>query len=294
MIERIFAALISFLMSVLSFFGIILPHYDTYPNIKYGESAMQTMDIYVPYDAEDNAENSAVIFLHGGMFKSGDKSEMIDECKTLADKGFITVTMDYSLIGGNTKISMRTMLEDIDNALDKLSDFSIEKGLNIKKIALAGNSAGGTLALYYSYYRSIYSQFDIAFAAAKTAPTDFDFSIWSDNYSKETFADLVSRLSGQQITGEELDSVKGKEICQNISPVKHLTSASKIPTLLGFAVKDTTVPYGNKASIENKLKEVKGSYDIIDFTNSNHDLSFDILQKADYDNLLLSYCQKYF
>lgn len=293
MIEQIFAVLMSFVMSFLSFFGIIVPHYDTYNNIKYGESAMQTMDIYVPEGAAENKSNSAVIFLHGGMFKSGDKSEMINDCQRLAERGYITVTMDYSLIGSNSNISFFTMLDDIDNAIDRLEDFSIENNLNIRKLALAGNSAGGCLALYYSYANPLYSAIDLTFVAAKVAPSDFDYSIWESNYSKATFADLVSNLSTIKVSPDNLDSTKSKEACQLISPVHYIDSTTEMPTLLAYAGKDDIVPYGNKTSIESKLRENKVKFDLVDFSNSKHDMMFDLLKNADYNNLLLNYCEKY-
>lgn len=65
-----------------------------FKDIKYGNRERNTLDLYIPPIADKGQEQGVVLFLHGGSWTSGDKSSMAEECRTYADKGYLTATMN--------------------------------------------------------------------------------------------------------------------------------------------------------------------------------------------------------
>lgn len=294
-LQRIFSVIMSFLMTFLGNFGIVSNHFDTYAAVKYGDAAAQVMDIYVPSGADKNSTNSAVLFLHGGMFNDGSRNDMKTDCRNLTNKGYVTAAMDYSYLNQDG-VSMFTLLDEITLAIQKLAELSAEKGLNIKHLALAGNGAGGYLAMMYAYTNTDYAAIDIDFVAAKASPTDFSPAVWKGTYSDEALAKLISKLSTVTVKTEDVtnNAKNVRDAVSLISPAAAVRSGKPVPTLFAHGGKDRQVPYGNQGALENALKEKNVPYKYVDFPNSDSGMKLDIMQIAEYDEAMLNFCTKYF
>ena len=87
----------------------------------------------------------AVILIHGGGWKSGDKSMMIPMALKLAEYGFVTATVEYRL---SPEAKFPASIYDIKSAIKWLKQNSGLYSIDTSKIALLGCSAGGTLAAF--------------------------------------------------------------------------------------------------------------------------------------------------
>ena len=118
-------------------------------------SVAQTYDLYLP-GAVGEIEPSApfYLFVHGGAWRHGSKggrrAKLFAE---MAEQGFVVASMNYVLC--NDKLggahTFAEMLADIDAMVSHLPVLAKAAKISIPRIAIGGNSAGGHLALLYSY-----------------------------------------------------------------------------------------------------------------------------------------------
>lgn len=89
-------------------------------------------------------QNKGTVFwIHGGGFVAGDKDTQIPYLRALNKKGYNTVNINYSLA---PQTPYPTQLIQANSAFSFIAHHANQFGLNINKLVLAGDSAGGTLA----------------------------------------------------------------------------------------------------------------------------------------------------
>ena len=280
MFEKIIGIILAILSFVSSTFLGGTPKYEVFSNIAYSTaSERNVMDIYVPAEAYEKEENGCILFIHGGSWSSGSKDEMLGECVALANEGYITATMSYTLItdGNRDTYRVMTVLDEISLAIEEIKRFSEEKGLNITKLATSGYSAGGHLSMLYSYSRADESAIPLAFAANKVGPSDFTTEAWGEAGPR-----IAKMLAGTAISNQYMQEGKEKELIELVSPVAYVNENS-IPSLFAYGGKDKTVPIGNAESVKKAFEESGAVYDFILFPFSDHILIFTPLSGSQYN-----------
>lgn len=129
-------------------------------NVAYGNHVGQTMDVYLPPNRSTNT--SIIIFVHGGSFIGGDKSEFNAQAKFLAGCGYAVVNLNYRLVDASgifdipvkhmeSAVKVKDQVDDVSAVVDFAIANAKKWVVSSRRIAIAGHSAGGTLALLYSY-----------------------------------------------------------------------------------------------------------------------------------------------
>lgn len=288
--------IIAFFMAIISFFmnlfGITPVKYDKYTNLSYGSDKNQVLDLYLP--KEDKDDVALMLYIHGGSWTGGDKSSYNDFCKnTTGTYGYASATMNYRLLTSNGNVTYKDMLDDIDSAINYIVDTAAEKGTEITQIGVAGASAGGHLALLYSYTRYNQSRLPIKFCVSKVGPTNFtDPAFFAENMdnSFDRYA-LISALIGKTVTADNFNSMKAS--LSAASPVYYVTSDVP-PTLMAYGQKDTLVPFSNGTELHMALKKAGVPCDFYDFPNSGHDLMDDSSVSDAYIGAIVDYAKTYF
>jgi acetyl esterase/lipase len=132
------------------------PHTMEMPNPVYrlsdiaflGAARKEKLDLYFPSGAQ-RADRPAVVFIHGGGFTGGDKAEYRSASVSadLCRAGYVVVSCNY-MLGPKTKAGVWPQnIADCRNAVRWVRAHAKELGVNPDKIAVAGGSAGGYLAL---------------------------------------------------------------------------------------------------------------------------------------------------
>jgi pectinesterase len=85
----------------------------------------------------------AVLIIHGGGWRSGDRSQHIPLAQKLAERGFVAVTVEYRL---STEALYPAALHDVKAAVRWLRANAKKYNIDPDKIAALGYSAGGQLA----------------------------------------------------------------------------------------------------------------------------------------------------
>ncbi len=106
-------------------------------DIAYGPHPRQRLDVYAP--AERAAGRPVIVFLYGGSWNSGSRSEYGFAGRALAAQGYVTVVADYRLV---PEVRFPEFLEDNASAVRWAKDNIARFGGDSGRIALVGHSAG--------------------------------------------------------------------------------------------------------------------------------------------------------
>jgi arylformamidase len=111
-------------------------------DVAYAEpkTERQTMDVY--WSAEGR-NRPIVVWIHGGGFSHGNKSEVDRKPQAFVEKGFVFASMNYRLMPAAT---VEGMAADVARCVRRLHDKAANYGGDPKSIVLMGHSAGAQLA----------------------------------------------------------------------------------------------------------------------------------------------------
>ena len=113
-------------------------------NILYTKTPEKNLylDVYHP-SGKSNKKLPAVLMIHGGGWRSGNRFHNNTLARKLAEKGFVTVTADYRL---STDALYPAAVNDLKTAVSWLRANAGSYRIDTNKIAILGFSAGGQLA----------------------------------------------------------------------------------------------------------------------------------------------------
>lgn len=291
--SAIFNKIIAFFLSILAFFGLYKPpvenlNYKVYSNVSYGEKAAEKMDMYIPNSIKEGDELCAFIYVHGGSWQYGDKSEGKDYCSYISKNGIPAVTMNYSLYSEKNKVSAFDMLDEITMCINELKRLTEENGCKLSKIALMGSSAGAHLTSLYAYSRYEECPVPIAFIAEMSGPFDFHEETWEGTSYTGSIADVTSMLAGTKITEDNRE-----DVINSVSPL-YFVDKDSVPTLLAYGEKDELVPCRSSKLLLSKLTAAGVTCDAVAFPNSGHSLGADSDCSKEFANRVIDYINTYF
>jgi|GEM_PF-236659 len=121
---------------------------EEYLNLSYGPHGIRNqMDVSLP---EDRYYNTPVIlFIHGGYWKQGSKSQFNSYRNNYAVKGYACASMNYRFTDAST--TYIEIMEDVKNAINYIRSKADEWKISDNKFALYGFSAGAVNAALYGY-----------------------------------------------------------------------------------------------------------------------------------------------
>ena len=258
--------------------------YDSERNLKY--------DLFLPPpSAENETPTGAMLFIHGGAWKSGKKEDMTFACRRFVKQGYVTATMDYTLFKEGEKMSFFTILDDIGRCLEHLRDTAKANHHPIKAVALSGISAGGHLAMLYAYSRANTSPVPIAFVFQQVGPSFFLKDAWPDH--PDLSFGLTKAGAGIEMSREEYDSGIKFEAVKSISPAL-LVNEQTVPTIAAYGGKDPLVPTPHAEKLRKALEEYNVPHVFIIYPHSGHFLCEDPDCAKKYREAILEYCRKHF
>ena len=263
-----------------------------FQDIAYGNRQHNTYDLYLPNDANKNDSLALILYIHGGSWLGGDKGWHHGDCYTWVQKGYASATMNYSLLN-EEGVSLLTMQDEIDACIRHIVDFTADKGVHIRQMAIAGTSAGGHLAMMFAYHHT--HPLPLRFEAIKVGPADFRILFpYDENAKKEDVESFVFSCTGKHMNASEcsievLDSIK-----LQASPVGHINDSTALPAIFAYGEKDGLIKPDHYHALQEIYDSLSRHYDLIVFPNSGHDLMRDKDASQRYDSIMNAYCKTYF
>ncbi len=118
-----------------------------------GEALKLGMDIYQPV-GDSETERPALLILHGGSFRGGNKEALYALCVEFARRGYVVASADYRVRedpAQNINDAARDAIVDIGAAFRWLHRNGKAYRIDCRRIIIGGESAGGYAALALGY-----------------------------------------------------------------------------------------------------------------------------------------------
>ena len=244
-----------------------------FQNVSYGPHVRNSLDIYLP--ERRDAKTPVILLVHGGSWFEGDKSAFTDLAKYWRDRGYAAATMNYRYTNTAENNIHPAQVNDIAQAIEFIGSKSAGWKISSDKFALLGASAGGHLALLYTYKYDAGNKVKAVISMA--GPTDFTAT---GNVSPIQ-AQVVQLLIG---TPYQTNPVAYAEA----SPITHVKANSK-PTLLFHGKKDIVVPFQQAADLKSRLSQSGAVNKLIYFEDTGHEVI-----NVNYMASFLAECENWF
>jgi acetyl esterase/lipase len=112
--------------------------------VPFGTGGGRTLRCDLFHPPEPGKGRPAVVLIHGGAWRQGDRTQLRGYGIALARRGFVCASVEYRLSG---EAKWPAQLHDVKAALRFVRSQSTQLGIDPAKISVSGNSAGGHLAL---------------------------------------------------------------------------------------------------------------------------------------------------
>ncbi len=217
-------------------------------DIPYGPEERQKLDVYAPKGVKDAP---VLVFVHGGSWRDGDRSDYPFLGESFANEGFVTVIISYRLA---PQTVFPGFVEDAALALKWVKDNAAKHGGNSSRLYLMGHSAGAhiaaLIALDPSYLKAVGLDRNVLSAVVGVAgPYDFEKFIGES-------PDL------QQVFGPQANWA-------NAMPINHVDGTNP-PMLLLQGLGDATVDPVNATNLEAKIKAKGGRVEVVRYPGLGH------------------------
>ncbi len=236
---------------------------------------LEKLDLYLTKNRNAGEKSPAVLLIHGGGWKEGDKRQAreIEFGMTLAKNGFVAASINYALRSAG---KFPQNLQDCKNGIRYLRAHADELGIDPNRISVMGGSAGGHLALLVAY---TVDQSSLTPSQPYPGVSD-KVSCVIDFYG---ISNLATRKetdpNGKPLKIEPLDSTTQSifgstpEDWKKASPVTYV-KRDVPPTLILHGKKDATVDSDQSQELADALKKAGATYEIIWLPNAPHSFSF--------------------
>lgn len=121
-------------------------------NQSYGESERNVFDVILP---NDSVQHGLAIYIHGGGFYVGDKSELYSfksDLISLLESNIAVATINYSFFKKDDSLGVRVCLDDVKRAIQYFRHNASRYNIDKEKVGAFGVSAGAGSSLYYAFH----------------------------------------------------------------------------------------------------------------------------------------------
>ena len=203
-------------------------------------------DVYTP--PEPGPAVPAVVLLHGGAWRHGDRTQLRGYGIRLGMAGYVCVATEYRLAG---EAAWPAQIEDAKAAVRWVRAHADRLGVDPDRIAVQGNSAGGHLALLVAGTPGL-DEFE-GRGGSPGVPTDVAavVAIYPPTRLARVPTDLFA--TEQELAARPQASRDGaREAARLASPVSHVTDRFP-PTMLIHGEDDEVVPVADSLVLREAL-----------------------------------------
>ena len=261
-------------------------------NVPYGSHERQIFDIAIPETPKSTC--GVILFIHGGGWIHGDKSEHTKDIIHFSNLGFVCATMNYRYV--DEGLTVYDELDDVTDALKAIKETGAKHGLTLEKSILSGVSAGSHLSLMHAYTRQAESPIPTVAVCPFCPPVDCsksDFLIGDSGEFEDWKYEILSTCTATKITKKSFLTEESQRVLKKMSPWYYVTENS-VPTAVFQGLVDELIPFYHAENFVKLLNEKGVKNDFVIYENSNHALDKDPDKSMEALGIIEKYAEKYF
>jgi acetyl esterase/lipase len=218
------------------------------------DSSLQKMDVYFP---DSGGPWPALVYVHGGSWMHGDKSEAVMFAKGMTAQDYLVVSINYRLYPEG---KFPNMIEDVKCAIRSLRAHASEYNLDPDRIAAIGPSAGGHL---------------VSLLGTSDQSAGWDVGEYLDQSSRvqAVIAMVAVTDLSRNFPNADIETMKrvgfGEHNVSEASPITHVT-VDDPPFLLIHGERDTLVPYEQSQLMYERLVQTDVPAQLVIVKNAGH------------------------
>jgi len=202
------------------------------------------IDLYKPRNLTEPAP--LLVFVHGGGWKGGKRSDYLVYLVDFAEKGYITATVSYRL--KNDSI-YPACVQDVSDAMHFLFSNAAKYGYDPDRVAMIGGSAGGHLVLMTTYdFKEPTIPLDSVYLATRPHKVKVVVDIYGPVDMTTPYAQTQGLVTG--FIGHPYS--EKPELYWEASPAKYLNKDLP-PTLIFQGTSDNLLPQSQSDTLKARL-----------------------------------------
>jgi len=231
----------------------------------YGRGGSRDLQLDLFLRRESSERRPAVVYVHGGSWREGDRSQFHRQAAYLASKGYVGACITYRLSG---EAIFPAELEDCKCAVRWLRANAQTYGIDPDKIAVCGASAGGHLASLLGVTSGIEALEGngghAGFSSGVRLVVAFNgvFDLAQTSQAGATQTEYIGKFLGATLADNP-------EIYKKASPVTYVNNNSP-PHLLLHGTEDTLVPIAHARAMVKKLKDTGVKVEVFEAEGAIH------------------------
>ncbi|MDW8309775.1 MAG: alpha/beta hydrolase [Verrucomicrobiales bacterium] len=216
--------------------------------------------ILTPSDHKPSDRRPAIVFFFGGGWTGGTPMQFAPQCRYLASRGMVAITADYRVFGRHGT-PVAKCVEDARSAIRWVRVNAARLGIEPKRIAAGGGSAGGHLAACTALLTNFdAASDDLSISCVPDALVLFNPAlVLAPSDRIETFPpERIERLRGR--LGAEPEK---------LSPLHHVRTGAP-PTLILHGKADQVVPYRSAEAFAEAMKQAGNRCELVGYDGRGH------------------------
>jgi acetyl esterase/lipase len=208
--------------------------------------------IWKPADWKSTDQRSAIVFYHGGGWRGGSPNAFARQSAKLAERGMVAFSVQYRLTT-QSGVKVEDCVKDAKSAFRWVLAHAAEFGIDTKKIAAGGGSAGGHLAAALATLDEINDPADNAKISTKPV-------------ALVLFNPALRLRSAEE---QKATNATTPPAIATLSPYDHLKRGHP-PTIILHGEDDKTVPIQSVRDYARKATELGASCQVVGFPGQVH------------------------
>lgn len=247
-----------------------------YTDLSYGNQRSNTFDLYVPNSSSKSY--GLVVYLHAGGFTGGDKSDDKDILTWFCSKGYVAAGINYTLRSEeNRQVNVYSQSLEIQRAIPFVVKEASKLGYPIDQMAIAGGSAGGTLAMLYAYRDAKDAPVPVKLLFEAVGPSSFyveDWDIYGLDQNPQSAVGLLSVMSGTTLTVDMIQDGSYLEKVKPISPIMWVDEKT-VPSVMIYGKHDKVQPFKGAQRLIQAYQKYDVDHVYFECEHSGHGLQND-------------------
>lgn len=211
-----------------------------------------------------SAARPAVVCIHGGGFRAGKREGYDKLCLTLAQRGYVAITVTYRLA---PQYQFPAAVQDCKTAVRWLRSHAAEYHVDPSRIGVTGGSAGGHLAQFLGVTTGVPEfegeGFKDQSSAVSCVVNNYGPSDFTKSYGKSVdAAEVLPLFFGGDLTTKLREHIVG-------SPLYWVTPRAA-PTLCIHGTEDPYVAFEQATWIVEKLKAAQVEAELLPIQGAGH------------------------